>query len=211
LTSGPIYSSIAASSASRAWTRRARITAAVFVPCNATSPPGAWAELGRLVDRLWCGQLPQSCAQVVGGGEHQVAELDDRADPRRASRSLGDQQRTQLLGVRVTRLRSTLTTTRQRAASGLDRVELVSLAAHARRSRSSCFAGCSPNLLSTSRAASIGSTEPHLCRSRRGPSRSGSVAAKRRSSGLHGSRMASSSLVAERTTPSTRGTDSVIE
>ena len=45
---------------------------------------GAWAELGGLVDQLCCGQGTQLCAQVVGRGEHQVAELDDRADPCRA-------------------------------------------------------------------------------------------------------------------------------
>ena len=40
-----------------------------------------------------------------------------------------------------------------------------------RRSRSNCSGGCSQNLLSSSRAASTGSTEPHWCQSRRGPSR----------------------------------------
>ena len=89
---------------------------------------GAWAELGGLVDQLCCGQPTQPCAQLVGCGEHQMAELNDRADPRRARRSLGDQQRPQRLGMRVTRLGATLTTTRQRAARRLDRVELVALA-----------------------------------------------------------------------------------
>ena len=47
--------------------------------------------------------------------------------------------------------------------------------APARRSRSGCFAACSRNLSSTSRAASTGLTEPPSCRSRRGPSRYGLV------------------------------------
>ena len=44
-----------------------------------------------------------------------------------------------------------------------------------RRSRSNCSGGCSQNLLSSSRAASTGLTEPHWCQSRRGPSRFGLV------------------------------------
>ena len=43
--------------------------------------------------------VPEPGAELVGCGEHQMAELDDRADPRRTRRSLGDQQRPQRLGV----------------------------------------------------------------------------------------------------------------
>ena len=83
-------------------------------------------------------------------------------------------------------------------------------AAPGRRSRSGCFAGCSRNLSSISLAASTGLTEPHSCRSQRGPSRSGLAdPATPRLSGRPGSRTASSSSAAA-PTPSTPGNGCVI-
>jgi hypothetical protein len=79
-------------------------------------------------------------------------------------------------------------------------------AALGRRSRSNCFAGCSPNLSLTSPAGSTGLIELHSCRSRRGRSRSGLVdLARRRSTGPPGSGTASSSSVAASTMPSRLG------
>lgn len=84
-------------------------------------------------------------------------------------------------------------------------------AAQGRRSRSSCCAGCSPSPSSTSRAASSGLTERHSSRSRRDPSRSGSVdRPTRRSTAPPGWRTASSSSAAVSTTRLTPGTGCAI-
>ena len=58
-----------------------------------------------------------------------MTELHKGTDPSRARRSFRDEQRPQRFSVRVARLGSGGATTRQRATRGLDRVELIALAA----------------------------------------------------------------------------------
>ena len=67
LTSGPSCSSIVASSASRAWNRRARINAVGLGCLHDDVTAGMWAQLGGLVDQLCRGQpaQPARAARLV--------------------------------------------------------------------------------------------------------------------------------------------------
>jgi hypothetical protein len=89
---------------------------------------GAWALPGGLVDQRLHRQRGESLAKLVGGGEHQMPQAHNGADPHRPRRALGHQQRSQGFDVAGAGLGEPADSTRQRPPGGLDRIQLVALA-----------------------------------------------------------------------------------
>ena len=101
----------------------------VFTLCITMSPPGRGRSFAASLTSSAALRPPSLARSSSGGGEHQIAELDDRADPCRTRRAFRDHQRPQRLGSTVAGLGDPFATTRQRTTRGFDRVDPIGLAA----------------------------------------------------------------------------------